>query len=369
MNKWAPLFAVGLFVMVGLMGLGFFLLREGPRPVSELIQLSTVGPRGEAPVNSDVLYLLDTQIKSVRKMGMKAAVVLHDTKSDFSRVLIRGLKQEMANLDIDLIYLSDAGYDPYIERLQLISALLKAPDLLIILPLNPDDLTYYLKLANERNTAVAILSNLSEGLEHPKDYAGVVTGDLFQMGRYAAEMVASSMAGSGEVAILYHNTPYYVTNQRDQALETVLKHRYPNISIVAREGVNSTEEAEAKTLEILKYHPEVDAIYAPWASFAKGSLAGLRKMNNKTVKLFTVDFDKDLSKDMMSGGNVGGFVVDHPFDIGLALVRLGVLSKIGEPTPALITVRAEKVDKQSLAIRWREIQHEEIPADILSVAP
>jgi ABC-type sugar transport system substrate-binding protein len=82
------------------------------------------------------------------------------------------------------------------------------------------------------------------------------------------------------------------------------------------------------------------------------------------VKLFTVDFDKELSKDMVSGGNVDGFVANHPFDIGLALVRLAVLSKIGEPTPALTTVRAEKVDKRNIAIRWREIQHEEVPEDI-----
>ncbi len=365
MKKWGHTIGVGLLSAIGLLSAGYFLLQEKPRPVSELIQLSTIGPRGETPVSSDVLYLIDSQVTSVRKMNLKAAVVLHDTQTDFSRVLIKGLKQELTYLGIDLIYLSDAGFDPYIERLQLITALLKNPDLLIILPLNPDDLTYYLKLARERNTSVAFLNNLPADLEHPQEYAGVVTSDLFQMGRYAAEMIANAIKGHGEVALLYHDSPYYFINQRDNAVKTVLEHRYPNIKIVAREGVNSVEETEAKTVEILKAHPEVDAIYAPWASFAKGSLEGIRKQKNKDVKLFTIDFDKDLSKDMANDGNVGGFVVDHPFDLGLALVRVGVLSKIGEPTPALTTVGVEKVDKKNLVVRWREIQHEEIPLDII----
>ncbi|WP_419904670.1 substrate-binding domain-containing protein [Kiloniella sp.] len=366
MDKWTPIFAVGLFSMLGLASLGVFIIREEPRPLPELIQLSTVGPRAETPVTSDVLYLIDSQIKSVRKMGLKAAVVLHDTKSDYSRVLVKGLKHELANLDIDLIYLSDAGNDPYIERLQLIKALLQEPDILITLPLNQDALSYYFKLASERNTSVAILNNLPAGLNHPKDYAGVVTDDLFQMGRYAAEMIASNIKGGGKVAVLYHASPDFVTNQRDKALETVLEHRYPSIKVVAREGINSIEDAETKTLDILKSYPDVDAIYVPWAAVAKGSLAGLRKLNNKKTKLFTMNFDEELSKDMVNEGNVGGFVVDYPYDIGTALVRVAVLAKLGEPTPALTTVRAEKVDKTSLVIRWREIQHEEVPDDIMS---
>ena len=366
MRKWLSILSVLLIVTAGIMGGGYYLWQTETVSKPKLIQLSTVGPRGEAPVSSEVLYLLDSQIKEVRSLGLTAAVVLHDTQSEFSRVLIKGLKKELDDLNIDLIYLSDAGFDPYIERLQLVSAVLKGPDILITLPLDPDDLTYILKTASYKKVAVSILSNMPKDMEHPRDYAGVVTDDLFQMGRYVAEMMAHNITGTGKVALLYHDAEYYVTNQRDQAVETVLRHRFQNVEIVAKQGITSASEAREKTLAILEEHPDLDAIYVPWATLAKGSLEGLREMTNKRVKLFTIDFDIELSKDMLLDGNVKGVVVDQPYEIGRSLVRVGVLSKLGEPTPAFTTVRAQKIDKKSLAVLWREIQHEDLPAEILN---
>ncbi|WP_459782925.1 substrate-binding domain-containing protein, partial [Photobacterium sp. R1] len=77
-----------------------------------------------------------------------------------------------------------------------------------------------------------------------KDYAGIVTDDLFQMGKLAADMIAKAVGNKGKVGFIYHEANYYVTNQRDQAVLTNLQKNYPGIEIVAKRGIANANDGE-----------------------------------------------------------------------------------------------------------------------------
>ena len=81
-----------------------------------------------------------------------------------------------------------------------------------------------------------LLSNVPAGYVQGKDYVGIVTDDLFQMGKQAADALAAAMGKKGKVAWIFHDAQYYVTNQRDNAFKTTIEKDYPDIEIVAEPG-------------------------------------------------------------------------------------------------------------------------------------
>ena len=115
------------------------------------------------------------------------------------------------------------------------------------------------------------LSNLPKDYQHGADYAAIVTDDLFQMGKQAADALALAIGGKGEVAWIFHDADYYVTNQRDNAFKTTIEKDYPDISITAEQGISDPARAEEIANALLTRNPDLDGIYVTWAGPAEGS--------------------------------------------------------------------------------------------------
>ena len=137
-----------------------------------------------------------------------------------------------------------------------------------------------------------------------KDFVAVVTDDLFQMGKQAADALAAAMGKKGKVAWIYHDAQYYVTNQRDNAFKTTIENDYQNIKIVAQQGVADPARAEEIANALLLKNPDLDGIYVTWAEPAEGVLAALRAAGNTHAKIVTLDLSEPIALDMVQGGNV-----------------------------------------------------------------
>ena len=71
--------------------------------------------------------------------------------------------------------------------------------------------------AAARGTKIVLLSSVPQGMTYGRDYVNLVTDDLFQMGKRAADALAAAIGGNGKIAYFFHDANHYVTNQRDQA--------------------------------------------------------------------------------------------------------------------------------------------------------
>lgn len=334
---------------------------------TEELILSTFGPNKEVPVSSEIVSLTDAQVDELKGKGLKLAVVFHDTNSDFSKALIAGVEKACSDYNIEVVTVTDAGFDAAKQSQDIADALALEPDIIVSIIIDSDGAAAAFRPAVESGVKIALLSNLPTGFVHGKDYAGIVTDDLFSMGKYVAEMMGEALNNRGKVVLMYHDASYYVTNQRDQAVKTVLGLSYPDIEILATVGIANPADAKQIAAEVIKDYPDVQAIYAPWDTIAEGVVEACEEAGKEELMVFTMDLGVKNAINMVQGKNITGVVADLPFEMGHALTRLSALAVLGEETPSFIIVPSIKVDRDNIEQRWKEALNAELPVEIKDI--
>ena len=327
--------------------------------------LGTTGPNGNDPVPSDRVTLTAAQATDVRGRGLKAAILMH-TSSDFANSLILGAREVFDDLNVEVVLVADAEFDASKQRTDIETAMVLDPDIIVTLVLDPVSGAAALQPAIDQGIQVVLISNLPQDFRHGEHYAAIVTDDLFAMGRSVAELMNDQLSGSGKVALLFHDADYYVTNQRDRSVETVLRQNYPGIDIVAKRGIVNPEDGEVIASAIITQNPDIDAIYAPWDTIAEGVVAAARAANRPDIRVYTMDLGENNVLDMVKGGNVSGIVADLPYELGAALARIGALSALGESTPPFVIVPAIKVTRENVREQWELSLRRPLPQEIES---
>ena len=323
----------------------------------------TMGPQGETATPSSEIVVPDASMDEVKAKGYKAALLWHD-QSDFVNAVTAGATDEFARFGIDVVATTSAGFDAAKQRSDIETALIKSPNIILSLPLDPVTSAAAFKEATADGVSLVFLSNLPADYVHGEDYAAIVTDDLFQMGKQAADALAAAMGNEGTVGWIYHDAAYYVTNQRDNAFKTTIENDYPNISIVAEQGISDPARAEEIANAMLLRNPDLGGIYVTWAGPAEGVLAALRANGNDSTKIVTLDLSEPIALDMVKGGNVAAIVADEAYELGRAMAAAGILDLLGKDVPPFVVAPAVTVTADNVAEGWMQSLHIEAPESV-----
>jgi ribose transport system substrate-binding protein len=323
----------------------------------------TVGPQGEIATPSSAIAVPDASIEALRAGGYTAALLWHD-QSDFVNAVSAGATDEFTRFGIDVVAITSAGFDAAKQRSDVETALTKEPSIILSLPLDPVTSAAAFEEARANDVKLVFLSNVPSGYEHPADYAAIVTDDLFQMGKQAADALAAAMGNEGTVGWIYHDAAYYVTNQRDNAFKTTIENDYPNISIVAEQGISDPARAEEIANAMLLRNPDIGGIYVTWAGPAEGVLAALRANGNKSTKLVTLDLSEPIALDMVRGGNVAAIVADEAYELGRAMAAAAILDLLDQDVPPFVVAPAVTVTADNVAKGWMQSLNIEAPESL-----
>ncbi|WP_367186976.1 substrate-binding domain-containing protein [Roseibium sp.] len=325
----------------------------------------TIGPGGESATPSSQVTVSEESAAALRSGNHKAALLWHD-QSDFVNAVSAGATDEFDRLGIAVVATTSAGFDAAKQRSDIETSLAKQPDIILSLPLDPVTSAAAFEEAKDGGVSLVFLSNLPSGYEHPRDYAAIVTDDLFQMGKQAADALASAMGGKGTVGWIYHDADYYVTNQRDNAFKTTIENDYPEISIVAEQGISDPARAEEIANAMLLKNPDLGGIYVTWAGPAEGVLAALRANGNKNTKIVTLDLSEPVALDMVRGGNVAAIVADEAYELGRAMAASAALRLVGKDVPPFVVAPAITVTKENVSEGWKKSLNTDAPASVTS---
>jgi ribose transport system substrate-binding protein len=326
---------------------------------------ATRGPNGEHPTPPSALRLSSAEITKVRGGRYTAALVWHED-SDFTSAVDAGARDEFSVLGIKVVAETSANFDAAKQKSDVETVQAKRPSVLLTLPVNPVVTASAYKAAARQGTKIVLLSSVPQGMEYGRDYVSLVTDDLFEMGKRAADALATAIGGKGKIAYFFHDANHYVTNQRDQAFLRTITGNYPDIDLVAKSGIADPNRAQDVAAATLLQHPDLAGAYVMFAQPpGEGVLAALRAAGNTKMKLVTLDLNEPLALDMARGGQTFALIVDRAYDLGQAMARSAAYGLLGKRAPPFVIVPALTITRSNLVQGYRVSLHRSPPASVL----
>jgi ribose transport system substrate-binding protein len=336
-----------------------------PRIKSSRALGTTRGPNGERPTPNSALRLSSSEAAKVRAGRYTAALVWHEG-SDFTGAVDAGVRDEFSVLGIRVVAETSANFDAAKQRADVETVQAKRPSVLLTLPVDPVVTASAYQAAARQGTKIVLLSSVPQGMTYGRDYVNLVTDDLFQMGKRAADALAAAIGGKGKIAYFFHDANHYVTNQRDQAFLSTITGNYPDIDVVAKRGIADPNRAQDVAAATLLQHPDLAGAYVMFAQPpGEGVLAALRAAGNTKLVLVTLDLDEPLALDMARGGQTFALIVDRAYDLGRAMARSAAYGLLGKRAPPFVIVPALTITRSNLVQGYRVSLHRSPPASVM----
>jgi ribose transport system substrate-binding protein len=212
--------------------------------------------------------------------------------------------------------------------------------------------------ASERKALVQVLDRAAaagipvtvfdSGLDS-ENYLTFISTDNYEAGRMGGRKLAELLGGKGEVGILLHAPGSLSTMDRERGFEDVLREKYPNIKIVARQyGMADRAKSVASSENILTAHPHLDGFFASSEPSASGvSLALVARGLGGRVKFVAFDASDTMIADLRRGV-ISATVVQDPYRMGYEAVRTLVDKLHGRTPPKRMDLDARVIEKADL---------------------
>jgi ribose transport system substrate-binding protein len=327
----------------------------------------TVGPNGEAPTPAAEVTLTDEQVAAIADGGYRAAIAWHELSS-WSQAIQAGIEDELAELGVQIVSTSDAKFDAALQANQLETAISLDPDVILGQAVDPTTAAAAYQPAVDRGIKLIFADQAPEGYSYGDQFQAILTDDLFQIGQRAGSAMCDALSGSGEIAVVYYDADFHVTNFRDASFLSTIAKECPDVTVVAKVGFTDPNKAEEIANALLVKHPSLAGVYTSWAVPAQGVLAALKNAGNTSTKIVTVDLDDTIAADLAAGGNVAAIVADEAYDYGRAMARAAALAILGEPGPEFgvsdaVTVTADTLEDGYAA--WNQ----DVPDSVADARP
>ncbi|MBU2970388.1 substrate-binding domain-containing protein [Pseudoalteromonas sp. C2R02] len=312
----------------------------------------------DAAKSSDIV-LSKIEIQKIQEKSLTAALVWHGSSPWVSSVT-QGAKAEFEKLGVNVLAVTDAQFDPakQVSDLENVTAL--TPDIILSLSVDSVSTKLSYEKAISNGAQLVLLSNPIPGFQLGKDYVGIVTDDMFGMGKAAAELLAESINNTGNVGMIFHDAKYFITNNRDHAFEESLA-KFGNIQIRAKKGFVKEHETSGIAAAMVLQNPDLQAIYVSWDAAAEGVIESLRSLGRSDIKVITHDLGVNNLVDMAMDGNLYGTISDRPYDIGKTMARLGAGATLGLKASAFTVVPFDKVKKNNMKEMWAKAFKAKLP--------
>jgi ribose transport system substrate-binding protein len=325
------------------------------------------GPKGEEPAPASSVSLTDQEIDKIRTLKAKAAIVLHYTRNDWSEAQVAGLKAQFDKMGIEVIAVTDAGFIAERQVANIESVLMQNPQIIVSIPTDAVFTAAAFKKASQQGVKLVFMDNVPQGLEAGKDYVSVVSADNYGNGVASAHLMAMALQSKGQIGLVYHAADFFVTRQRYDAFKKTITDNYPNIRIVAEQGIREPDfygDADRAAYVMLTANQNLNGIWAVWDVPAEGVIAAARTAGKDQLVLTTIDLGLNVAVEMAQNGLVKGVGAQRPYDQGVVEALLAGYGLLGKAAPAYVALPALPVMRENLLDAWKTVYHSEAPGSV-----
>ncbi len=329
--------------------------------------LST-GPNGEKPTPASEVTLSAQELQQIKDKHATAAIVLHYGGNDWSNAQVNGLRNALGRMGVRVIAVTDADFKPEKQVSDIETVLAKKPDIIISIPTDPVATADAYRKAARQGVKLVFMDNVPKGFTPGKDYVSVVSADNYGNGVASAHLMAEQLKGKGKIGIVFHEADFFVTKQRYEAFKKTIADQYPDIQVVAEQGIAGPDfagDAEKVASAMLTRHADLDAIWAVWDVPAEGVLAAARANGRNDLDVTTIDLGQNVAIDMAKGGPIKGLGAQRPFDQGVTEATLAGYGLLDKKAPPYVAVNALPVTRSNLASAWKTVYHQGLPPKVV----
>ncbi len=188
-------------------------------------------------------------------------------------------------------------------------------------------------------------------LEAPNRAISYVATDNGKGGHLAGKRMGELLKGKGTVLMLRYQEGSASTEEREAGFLAELKASFPGITVVsADQYAGPTRDTAKRAAENLlnRFATRVDGIFTPNESSTAGMLLALQDIGKAGAITF-VGFDYSASfLEPLRKGELKGFVVQNPVNMGYLSVKTMVAHLKKQPVPATVDTGVEMVTLENL---------------------
>ncbi|HBR20558.1 MAG: hypothetical protein UV78_C0001G0015 [Parcubacteria group bacterium GW2011_GWA2_43_17] len=262
---------------------------------------------------------------TAEKKRLTIAVIPKGTIHEFWKSVNAGAAKAASELDVDIIWKGPLKEDDRESQITVVENLVnRGVSGIVLAPL--DDTALRIPVANARWAGIPVVI-FDSGLKG-EDFISYVATDNFEGGRIAGKYMADILGGKGKVIVLRYTEGSDSTTQRENGflatiadfngIEVVSSNQYAGVTtesaITAAENLLSrfrTAEGDIK----------VDGIFCATEPTTLGIIKAMEGLD-MLGKVKLVGFDSSNKMvDALQKGNLSGFVVQNPMEIGYLGVK------------------------------------------------
>jgi ribose transport system substrate-binding protein len=325
------------------------------------------GPNGEAPAAASSVTLTDEELTKIKGMNATAAIVMHYGGNDWSQAQINGLQTQFAAMGIKVIAVTDAGFKPEKQVADLETIMAQKPSIIVSIPTDPVATAVAYKAAADAGVKLVFMDNVPAGFTAGKDYVSVVSADNYGNGVASAHLMAKALGGKGEIGLVFHAADFFVTKQRYEAFKATIASDYPDIKIVAEQGIGGPDfsgDADKAASAMLTSNPNLNGIWAVWDVPAEGVISAARTAGRDDLVITTIDLGENVAISMAQGGFIKGLGAQRPYSQGVTEAKLAGYGLLGKEAPAFVALPALPVTKETLVEGWKAVYNTEPTANV-----
>ena len=274
--------------------------------------------------------------------GLRIAVVPKgSTHEHWKRVHIGAEKAadeyRRAGVPVDVVWKAPLREDDKEQQVQVVEGFIsQRVSGLVLAPLDSHALLRPVEEAARSGVPTVIFDS---ALADPERTVSYVSTDNEQGGRLAARRMGELLGDRGTVLMLRYQEGSAATEERERGFLDELGARYPGLTVISSDQfAGATRDTAKRASENLlnRYADRLDGIFTPNESSTAGMLLALQDINRAGAITF-VGFDYSTSfLEPLRKGELKGFVVQNPVNMGYLSVKTMVDHLRGAEVPRVI---------------------------------
>lgn len=272
----------------------------------------------------------------------------------FYFTMYHGAQQAAKEVGAELLFQIPKAWNTA-DQVPILKAMIaKRPDVLVIAPVDKQQLIQPLKEASEAGIKVITVDTFigngqyrtgAGNADFPYSY---VASDNVEGGRIAAHALAKAIGGSGAVYIENNKPGISSTDQRMEGFIEVMKG-FPQIKLLETQyNEDDANRAAAHVAAVLARTPDLAGIFAANTFSGKGAAEGVKNAGKKgKVKVVTYDAVPGIDKDLKSG-LIDIAIAQKPAEMGYVGVKYAADLVRGKTIPVLFGTGFVVMDKDNV---------------------